>query len=200
MYQAPKRGAIQDDRRLILPKGKYQIVWEKKMKKTIFGMMVVMIIISSAFAEEQNSELTDTPQKVAKIKDPKEIIEVIVTLKEIATDENIAKVNNKIGNIKVNEKGWIEVYPNGFSATMTREQMKTLSQDPTIERIDINEMQHTTLDTANQWSGSSKARSAPLAGGYGVDGDRDGKPKNYSKTDVVVAVIDTGIDSISERM
>jgi len=162
------------------------------MKKAILGLIVAMVLISSAIAV-QNSAQPDAPQKNVKTKDPKGTIDVIVTLKDVATDVNIDKVKQKIGDIKVNEKGWNEVYPNGFSAVMTKEQMKILSQDPMVERIDINEMQSPTLDTANQWSGTTKARSAPPAG-YGVDGDRDGKPKNYSKTDVVVAVIDTGID------
>lgn len=164
------------------------------MKNAILIGIVAMFIISSAIAEVQNDNApVSIDKKTLSNKDPKENIEVIVTLKDTAIDTNIDKVKKKIGDFKVNEKGWNDVYPNGFSATMTREQMKTLSKDPMIERIDINEIQYPTLDTANKWSGSEKARSA-VPTGYGVDGDRTGNRYVYSKTDVVVAIIDTGID------
>src|SRR5690606_17147010 len=47
-----------------------------------------------------------------------------------------------------------------------------------------------TMQTANHWSGTEKARAD-----FGITGDRDGNQNSYSKDDVVIAVIDTGIDA-----
>lgn len=169
------------------------------MKKTILVGMVALLIVSSAIAQIQDdrTQVGKTPEnKIQKIsnKNPNEKVDIIVTLKEVAADENIDKVKKKIGDFKINEKGWSDVYPNGFSATVTREQMKKLLEDPSVERVDINEIQKWDLDTANKWSGSEKARRSTTSGGFGVDGDRTGNRYQYSNTDVVVAVIDTGID------
>ncbi len=165
------------------------------MKRAILTTIVAMIIISSvAIAEVQdNNAPKDMNQKILKNKNPKDSVDVIITLKDIATDTNIEKVKNKIGNIKINAKDWKEVYPNGFAATITREQMETLKGDPNVERVDIDEIQTIMLDTANKWSGSEKARAAAPTG-FGVDGDRNGNKNSYTSTDVVIAILDTGID------
>lgn len=165
------------------------------MKKAILIGIVAMIIISSvAIAEVQDNKAPkDVNQKILKSKNPKDSIDVIITLKDIATDTNIEKVKSKIGNIKINAQGWNEVYPNGFAATITREQMDILKGDPTVERVDIDEIQTIMLDTANKWSGSAKARAAAPTG-FGVDGDRNGNKNSYTSTDVVIAILDTGID------
>lgn len=163
------------------------------MKRLILGVLMAIIIVSSvALAEIQDDKVQDKINE-KKIKDPKESIDVIITLKDIATDANIDKVIKKVGNIKINAKGWDEVYPNGFAATVTRKQMEILKEDSMVERVDIDEIQTIMLDTANNWSGATKARSASPTG-FGVDGDRNGNKHNYANTDVVIAILDTGID------
>lgn len=174
------------------------------MKKTILTIMIIAFIVLPVMAEVKEDEVSNNVgvyQKVIKneyIKgnveeNIKEDINVIVTLKNNATDENIEKIDKKIGGIRVNAKGWDNVYTRGFAATMTREQMKILSEDPTVERVDSDEVHTIMLDTANKWSGSAKARAvAPT--GFGVDGDRNGNKNLYDKNDVVIAILDTGID------
>ncbi|MBE3519934.1 MAG: S8 family serine peptidase [Firmicutes bacterium] len=46
------------------------------------------------------------------------------------------------------------------------------------------------LNTATSWTGVQAARAD-----FGVTGDRDGSETTYSKNDVVVAILDTGIDA-----
>lgn len=163
------------------------------MKKLILGVLMAIVIVSSvALAEIQDDKIQDKINE-KKIKDPKESVDVIITLKDVATDANIDKIKKKIGDIKINAKGWDEVYPNGFAATITRKQMETLKEDPMVERVDIDEIQTIMLDTANNWSGATKARAAPPTG-FGVNGDRTGNNNRYNKTDVVIAILDTGID------
>lgn len=164
------------------------------MRKIIFGVIMTMVIISSALAEVSEKTQNDIYQKKVKDKNPNENIDVIITLNDDATDINIDKIKKKISDdIKINAKGWDKVYPKGFAATITRKQFEDLSEDPMVKRIDIDEIQTIMLETANQWSGSTKARTSPPTG-YGVDGDRTGNKYAYSKSDVVIAILDTGID------
>ncbi len=106
---------------------------------------------------------------------------------------NIESLKGKVGSFKVEAKGWDKVYPKGFAATVTKKQMLELLKDPAVARVDIDQKVEIQLETANYWSGATKARAASPTG-YGVTGDRDGLPYNYSKTDVVIAIVDTGID------
>jgi serine protease AprX len=63
-----------------------------------------------------------------------------------------------------------------------------LQHNPMIESIQYDAPVQTQMVTAKDSFGVNKAITD-----FGVTGDRDGSPTTYSKTDVVVAVIDTGI-------
>lgn len=78
----------------------------------------------------------------------------------------------------------------GFSARVTREQLQRLQQHPLVQTIEENIRVTADMETAAYWSGARQA-----AREFGVSGDADGNPRSYSRDDVVVAVIDTGIDA-----
>ncbi len=78
----------------------------------------------------------------------------------------------------------------GIAATMTRAQIQKLQNVPFIKQIEEDVEMKAFNGTANYWTGTEKARTD-----FGLDGDRDGNPLSYSKDDIVVAVIDTGIDA-----
>ena len=78
----------------------------------------------------------------------------------------------------------------GFAAELTRAQIELLQQVSDVVRIEPDVRIEATMDGATRWFGTLKARHD-----VGVDGDRDGNPRGYSRDDVVVAVIDTGIDA-----
>ena len=77
----------------------------------------------------------------------------------------------------------------GIAATMTKEQIKQLDHMPFIKQVEYDEEVNISLSTANDSFGTKKARTD-----FGVTGDRDGNATSYSKNDIVVAVINTGID------
>jgi serine protease AprX len=80
---------------------------------------------------------------------------------------------------------------NGFSARMTKGQVVALAADPSVDHIEENSVVHALNDTAQSSFGVTKARiDAP-----GLDGNADGDVSTYSSGDLVVAVIDTGIDA-----
>lgn len=78
----------------------------------------------------------------------------------------------------------------GFAADLTKAQIQALARLPFVRSVEYDEPVYALDDTASQYFGATKARAD-----FGVTGDRDGAPKGYSTTDIVIAVIDTGIDN-----
>jgi len=81
-------------------------------------------------------------------------------------------------------------YPaiNGFAANLTKGQIIALSQDLDVKQIEHDAMAYPHLGTAQEWFGTAKARTD-----FSVDGNADGLA-TYSKDDIVIAILDTGID------
>jgi serine protease AprX len=112
---------------------------------------------------------------------------VIVTYNTLNQTSNLLKTKSKVPSFTPRH-----VYKNlpAMSATLTKSQIEALAASPDVIRIEYDEPVHAFSQTANIWYGTEKARND-----FGVTGDRDGNPNAYSKNDVVVAVIDTGIDA-----
>ena len=83
-----------------------------------------------------------------------------------------------------------DVALNGFAATLNAGQVRALARHPLVRQVDEDRPVSASLNRATQWTGVNKARAD-----FGVTGDRDGNATAYSKTDVVIAVLDTGIDA-----
>jgi len=77
---------------------------------------------------------------------------------------------------------------NGFAASITKEQIIAFSKDANIKRVEFDALVYPHLDTSQEWFGTAKARTD-----FSVDGNADGLA-SYSKDDVVIAILDTGID------
>ncbi|MCF6094290.1 S8 family serine peptidase [Microaerobacter geothermalis] len=77
----------------------------------------------------------------------------------------------------------------GFAATLTKKQIEMLDKIPFINQVEYDGEVKASLATANQWFGTTKAKAD-----FGLTGDGDGNVNSYSKNDIVIAVIDTGID------
>ncbi|MFZ5817855.1 MAG: S8 family serine peptidase, partial [Bacillota bacterium] len=77
-----------------------------------------------------------------------------------------------------------------LAATMTREQVLAYARRPEVVHIEHDAEVRVQMATASHWFGAAKARQD-----FAVTGDGDGSPGGYSPQDVVVAVIDTGIDA-----
>jgi serine protease AprX len=74
--------------------------------------------------------------------------------------------------------------------SLTKAQILALSQDPSLVTLEADAKVQAFLDTASNYFGAIKARND-----FGVTGDLDGDLNRFSARDVVVAVIDTGIDT-----
>jgi serine protease AprX len=76
------------------------------------------------------------------------------------------------------------------AAVATPDQIKKIAALPQVKHVEPDAEVHAFLDGANAGFGTAKARAD-----FGVDGDRDGNPNSYTNNDIVVAIIDTGIDA-----
>ncbi|MEW6032651.1 MAG: S8 family serine peptidase [Bacillota bacterium] len=68
-------------------------------------------------------------------------------------------------------------------------QVRALAALPVVVQVEYDHPVHVCMDTASTWFGVAKARAD-----FGLTGDRDGAERTYTKDDIVIAVIDTGID------
>lgn len=113
-------------------------------------------------------------------------IPVIITFNKTVDDNSLSNISKAIG--KFNIKNKYKIIP-GIAATLNKGQINAMSKLDIVKQIEYDEPVYATLNTATAWFGVTKAKAD-----FGVNGDRDGNPASYTKDDVVIAVIDTGID------
>ncbi len=101
---------------------------------------------------------------------------------------NIAGIDNALSILGVEPKYRFTTTP-GFAATLTPAQITMLSAVESVVQVEYDRPVQIALSTANYWFGTEKARSD-----FAIDGNTDGS-SSYSKDDIVIAVIDTGIDA-----
>lgn len=78
----------------------------------------------------------------------------------------------------------------GMALDLTKQEIAELGSMDFVKQVEQDLPVQATMDKAKEWFGVNKAVTD-----FGVTGDRDGNLKGYSTQDVVVAVIDTGIDT-----
>lgn len=112
---------------------------------------------------------------------------VIITFKTLQQSTNLQASKAKIPSF--NPKHTYKNIP-AMATELTKAEINALTTLPDVVQIEYDEPVQTFSSTANYWYGTQKARSD-----FGVTGDRDGSLNSYSKNDVTIAVIDTGIDA-----
>jgi serine protease AprX len=115
-------------------------------------------------------------------------IPVIVVLKGTATNGAANRLQALASGFPV--RYVYNVIP-GFAATLTSGQIAALARDATVQRIEYDDEVHACLGTAQAWFGTAKARAD-----FGVDGDGDGNPAAYTTDDIVITILDSGIDTL----
>ena len=112
--------------------------------------------------------------------------DVIVVLNQTLSTANFNALRQSVGPFDTNFR-----YPsiNGFAATLTKGQITALARLGLVAQIEPDRIVKPTLDNATLWFGVNKARTD-----FGVDGNADGET-TYSKDDIVIAILDTGIDA-----
>ena len=120
-------------------------------------------------------------------------LSVIVRLSGDLTDERIAALESTVGEFELTRSLPIV---DGFTATMTKAQAEAVARLSSVASVEENGVVRGLNDSAQASFGVTKAR----ADVPGLDGDTDGKPAVYSRRDLVVAVVDSGIDATHPQL
>ncbi|KAF0194889.1 MAG: peptidase S8 and S53 subtilisin kexin sedolisin [Bacillota bacterium] len=137
------------------------------------------------YGDLDGNKLSDDLDDLLAKTSPGEKISVIVVLDRAPLDEVLQDLSLGVAELK----GRWEHAIHGFSVDMTPGRIRAMARHPFIQRIDLERTYHALgLGSATTWTGVQAARST-----YAVCGDRDGNKLTYSKNDVVIAILDTGI-------
>lgn len=118
--------------------------------------------------------------------DPTRSLEAVVVLeRQLQASEATSLVSN-FGGGKL-EKAYAS-FP-VLRVKVTSAQARSLASDPRVDHIEPIAEVHTMMSTASNYFGTTAARAD-----LGISGDRNGAEKSYGNQDVVIAIIDTGID------
>ena len=111
---------------------------------------------------------------------------VIVLLNQPLDIANLNLLRRQVGPFDVDLQ-----YPsiNGFAATLNKGQITALAKLDLVAQIEPDLIVRPTLDQSTFWFGVQKARTD-----FSVDGNADGA-STYSTDDIVIAILDTGIDT-----
>lgn len=113
-------------------------------------------------------------------------VDVIVDLASVPTDDLLSELRREAGPFEMSRRfRHIEA----FTASLTGVQARTLAERPEVRTISRDLEFRAQLDSATSSQGVADARTD-----FSANGSRDGS-SGYSKDDVVVAVVDTGIDA-----
>ncbi len=135
--------------------------------------------------DKDKNKIFDNLEEILKDKPDEAFFDTIVLFKEPLSKALFEKVKAKIGNFSIKYQ-----YKSisGIATTLTKGQINLLSKIPFVKQIENDAKVEIFLDKATYWFGVQKART-----GFGLDGNLDDSA-SYSKDDIVIAVIDTGID------
>ena len=118
---------------------------------------------------------------------PQQPFKVIVLFQRPLEELDFEGLRRKLGPFQVRRR-FHSI--NGISTVLTKAGIQQAAAEEEVRQIEFDNPVFLHLDGAREWSGVDKAR----ADFPGVDGNADGL-SSYSKDDIVIAIIDTGIDT-----
>ncbi len=142
---------------------------------------------SSALMDANRNRIFDNLESQLNDSPDDEPIDVIVTMTPTAPPDYLARLRDSLGPF---ETSYVYDVISGFSGGLTKSQVLLLSAIPWVRQVEADSKVHATMDSASRWFGVQKARAD-----FGVDGDRDGSPRAFAATDIVIAILDTGVDA-----
>lgn len=136
-------------------------------------------------ADKDKNKIFDNLEELIKDRPDETFFDAVVLFEGPLSDNLFERARGRVGDFSVKYQ-----YPSisGIATALTKGQIIALSKIPFIKQIEEDAVVIPFLDKATYWFGVQKARTD-----FGLDGNMDGSP-SYSKNDIVIAVIDTGID------
>lgn len=152
-----------------------------------FGERIHGSPTAPATADLDGDKVFDDLEARIQAAQPDDTLSVLVQLGEPLTKARFDAVNAAVGGVDLTQ--WLPIV-RGFAATVTASQVRALAAQASVAQVELNGVVHAYNNSAQLSFGVSKARADDPA----LDGNV-GDPAAYEPGDVVVAVIDTGIDA-----
>ena len=118
---------------------------------------------------------------------PDDKLSALVQLEQPLTEARFDALNAAVGGVDLTR--WLPIV-RGFAATVTASQVRALAARSGVAQVELNGVVRAYNDSAQLSFGVSRARADDPA----LDGNI-GDPATYEAGDIVVAVIDSGIDA-----
>lgn len=140
--------------------------------------------VKKMYDQNKDKLFESLSEKMKKAKENDKLPVIVVFNNEVNTTQK-KNIKDLIGDFDTKYE-----YKNipAMAVKLNKNQIEKLSKLDTVKHIEYDEEVTAFNGTADYWFGTEKARND-----FGLNGDRDGNVNSYSKNDVVVAVIDTGI-------
>ena len=142
---------------------------------------------TSAHQDRDQNKLFDELDGALAAANPNDEIDVIVTFTRPVDDAEFQGVLSEAAADRARYR--YRAVP-GMAVRMRVAHVNGLARNPLVKQIELDKPAELFVSTANRWFGVTKATTD-----FGVSGDRDGCLTCYSRNDIVVAVVDTGIDA-----
>ncbi len=135
--------------------------------------------------DKDKNKIFDNLEELLQDQPDERVFSAIVIFEETLSNALMEKAKGKIGDFSLKYQ-----YPSisGIAVALNKGQIIALSKIPFVKQIEHDAEAKIFLNTANYWFGAEKAKTD-----FALDGNLDDSA-GYSKDDIVVAVIDTGID------
>lgn len=154
-------------------------------------------VTSSRYLDRDRNRIFDDLDQRMLRNPAQEVFDVIVVLSVEPTPEKMTELKRATGGFVVTSykdepsdpegKPWTLVP--AFAASLTRDQIKGLAARGDVMQLEDVRAVQVTMNTARDESGVDKAKTD-----FGVNGDRTGALKTYTKDDIVICIVDTGIE------
>lgn len=135
--------------------------------------------------DKDKNKIFDNLEELLTGQPDEAVFNTIVLFKEVLSDTLFENAKGKIGDFSIKHQ-YSSI--SGIAATLNKGQIIALSKIPFVEQIEHDTEVIPFMDNASYWFGVEKAKND-----FSLDGNMDGSP-SYSKDDIVIAVIDSGID------
>jgi serine protease AprX len=143
--------------------------------------------VRATSADLDGDKIFDDLEARVDAAEPDDTVSVLVQLEGPLTEARFDTLNAALGGVDLTR--WLPIV-RGFAATVTASQVRALAAQPAVAQVELNRGVHAYNDSAQLSFGVAKARNDDAA----LDGNI-GNPATYEPGDVVVAVIDSGIDA-----